>query len=503
MKPTSLLRKGCCLAATAVMSLAPLNGGDQPFLVISDIHFNVYNGLNVNQFKELAGLDVDDWPLFFQGLSQPVVKPGNDSNYSLMTSALAEAAKQIPHTPFIIFPGDFMGHDWQTNYNSLSDQSVEDNPQAFRDFTAKAMQLVVNEIRQRFPKAAFFPTLGNDDSFCQDYWLQPNGEYLAMMTRILAPLTNGAADPEDFEDSFSSLGCFAADLPSFPNHRLISLNTVLWCVSFCDAYFDPLKNNTNCCDCASAGDAPGKAQFAWLEKQLAHAKTHGKKVWLLMHVPPGIDSYKEEKAGGNNAAAHLFTDEFMARYLEILGHYRDILQLSFCGHVHTDDFRVVQVDGEPILFHKIVPAISPIFGNNPAIQIHTADSETGALKNWETRYLSLELAHGSPTNFWTFEYAAADTYGIHDFNAQTVAGLFEAIRGHPDGPESEAYRLFYQASTREIPQSELPVFTCAILNATFDDYRECLTGHGLSPPVRMKSPAELRRLAGGLKPPGG
>lgn len=488
--------------AALLLCLPNLRGEDQPFLVISDIHFNVFNGLDQAQFAELAGLDAAEWPSFFDALDQPVVKQGKDSNYTLMVSALKAAANRLPDAPFVIFPGDFMGHDWQKTYNQLASETLEENPQAFRDFTAKALKLITDEVANHFPDAAFLPTLGNDDAFCQDYWIQPNGEFLAIFTDYLRPLLRGAADPASFQESFSALGCFVADLPSFPNHRLISLNSVLWSASYCDPYFDPSSNNTNCCGCTNAGDAPGKAQFAWFEKQLAAARSDGKKVWLLMHVPPGLDSYKEEKADGNNAAAHLWTIEFTKRYLAVLDEYRDTLQLSFCGHTHVDDYRVDQVDGEPILFHKIIPAVSPIYGNNPAIQVYHADSQTGALTNWQTHFLSLKLASGNtPTNQWADEYDAKETFGLKEFNAETVAKLFESIRKNPAGAESKAYRFYYQVSAAEIPQAELPVYTCAILNATFAAYHSCLTDHGLPAPVQMKSPGELRRLAGGLEPP--
>jgi len=493
----------CALIAATTFCYSILQAEDRSFLVFSDIHFNVYYDLDKAQFQELAGLDVDQWPSFFRALDQPVVELGSDSNYTLMVSALAAAAKRMPDSPFVIFPGDFMGHDWQVNYNGLAAETLEENPRAFRDFTTKALQLIANEFQKAFPNSAILPTLGNDDSFCQDYWIQPQGEFLAAFANIWHPLLSTAADPDDFRESFSALGCFTADLPTLPNHQLISLNSIFWSDSYCDAYHDPVTNKTNCCGCTNAGDAPGKAQFSWLEKQLKGAAAAGKKVWLLMHVPPGLDSYKEEQAGGANVAAHLWTTGFTQQYLTLVAQYRDTLQLSFAGHTHTDDYRVDKVDGEPVLFHKIVPAISPIYGNNPAIQVYHVDSESGVLNNWQTRFLSLKQANGgTPTKVWTDEYDAQKSYGLKIFNAETVAGLFEGIAKDPAGPHSAAYRLFYQVSAHEIPQPELPVYTCAILNATFVAYHTCLTGHGLPAPVQMKSPAELRRLAGGLPPPG-
>lgn len=488
----------CSVAVTTTLWLISSQAEEFRFTVLSDIHFNVYHGLDRAQFAELEGLAVDDWSSFFEALKQPFVAQGQDSNYALMVSALAAASDRLPETPFVLYPGDFLGHEWLANYNRLASQPLEENPEAFRDFTAKALQLMANEFEKAFPNSVVLPTPGNDDSFCGDYWIQPNGGFLSVFAGIWEPLLRDAVEPAGFRKSFKALGCFAADLPGMPGHRLLSLNSVLWSDSYCDSYFDPVKNNVDCCSCSDVGDAPGKMQFEWLEEQLASAAAEDRKVWLLMHIPPGLDSYKEKEADGKSAAANLWTEAFTARYLDVLHRYRDTIRQSFTGHTHTDDYRVDQVGSEPILFHKIVPAVSPVYGNNPAVQFYEADPGTGVLTNWQTHYLSLKRADGGvPTQSWAAEYDARENYGVEVFNAETVSGLFESMRQDPASARSAAYRLFYQVSAREIPPADLPVYTCAILNATFAAYHNCLTNHGLSAPLRMNSPAELRHRAGG------
>ena len=497
------IQRCACALLAALFCLSSLQAEERQFLVISDIHFNVFNDLDKGEFQKLAGMDVSDWPSFFEELNQPVVELGKDSNYTLMVSALAAAAKRFPDSSFVIFPGDFMGHDWQAKYDALASQTVEEDPAAYRAFTSKALQLIAKEFREHFPASTILPTLGNDDAFCSDYWIQPNGAFLKVFGEIWLPLMKDAADPAKFRESFRALGCYVADLPTFPNHRLIALNSVLWSDSYCDVYHDPIESKSNCCECSNLGATPGEAQFAWLERKLAAAKAAGKIVWLLMHVPPGLDSYTEARSGGQNAAAHFWTTDFTARYLDLLGQYRDTIQVSFAGHTHKDDYRIDKIDGLPVLLHKIIPAVSPIFGNNPAIQVYHADSTTGDLINWQTHYLSLEHPNDeAPARNWSDEYDARETYGLDHFNAETVSGLFEAIRTHPDSPHARSYRRFWQMSASVIPQDDLPVYTCAVLNSTFSDYHRCLIEHGLPAPVQIKSPAKLRRMAGGLPDPG-
>ena len=133
---------------------------------------------------------------------------------------------------------------------------------------------------------------------------------------------------------------------------MIALNSVLLSKSYCSSYHAP--GHDDCSTCTDPGAAPGAAGLAWLEQALARASRENKSVWLLMHVPPGIDSYMEDKADGKSLAASLWEPRFLERYLELIHEYRSILKISFAGHTHMDDFRIAHVDGAPVLLHKIV-----------------------------------------------------------------------------------------------------------------------------------------------------
>lgn len=473
------------------------------FLVISDIHFNPFHGLDKAQFETLSSLPADQWPTFFQSLDQPVVRPGDntDTNYALLVSALDAAKRRLPAALFILYPGDFMGHNWQDSYDGLSPQTIEQDPAAFREFTRKALTLVAGEFRQRFPNTPVLATLGNDDSFCEDYWIQPNGEFLSTFADVWQPLLGTTIEPTAFRKSFTGLGAYCADLPGLSGDRLLVLNSVLWSASYCSASHDPNANGHNCCSCTNPGAAPGAAQFGWLETQLAQAAKEKKRVWLLMHVPPGLDSYALDNG---SKVANQWTPNFTSRYLRLIAQYRDTLHTSFTGHTHMDDYRIDRVGVEPVLLHKIAPAVSPIFGNNPAFLVFQFDTESAVISNWQTHYFNLATQSGSPspTGKWGIEYDARKTYGIHEVTAKSIDALFVLMKNDQTGPHVTAYRDFYEVSASSIAQRDLMVYVCAVLNATYDDYHQCVTGHGLPAPKRASEPALLRRAAGGLPVPG-
>ncbi len=44
--------------------------------------------------------------------------------------------------------------------------------------------------------------------------------------------------------------------------------------------------------CGGKADAaPAAAQIAWLKQQLNEARDKKEKVWVMAHIPPGVDSY--------------------------------------------------------------------------------------------------------------------------------------------------------------------------------------------------------------------
>lgn len=464
------------------------------FLVVSDIHFQPFAGLNQEQFKQLAAQPADKWPEFLTTKDRTLGSIGSDSNYHLMTSALDAAKAQNPSPLFILYPGDFLAHQWQEHYEKLAPNSISTDPVAYRRFTMKAIEVIRDEFRIRFPDTPVLATLGNDDSFCGDYWVQPDGQFLDQFAGHWQPMLGDTIHTDAFENSFRSLGAYRADLPGLSSDRLIVLNSVYWSGSYCSSYFDP--KNQNCCECQNPGSNPGNAQMDWLAAELESAHQQQKRVWLMMHVPPGLDSYTEEKDNGRSLAAEMWKPDFMRRYLTLMDNYSDILHISFTGHTHMDDFRIDRIGEKPVLLHKIAPAVSPIFGNNPGFQSFEIDPHTSVISNWKS--YSLNLA-GKPTaTSWQLEYESRTSYQLESLNAQSTEHLFQFMHAHPDSSFAGAYRRHYRMGAAAIPEKDLPIYLCSVLNQTYQQFAACLQHHGLPKPKQAEEPAQVRRHAGGM-----
>jgi len=460
------------------------------FLVISDIHFQPTAGLSKTQFARLASLPSGQWPEMLSSVNSTVGTRGHDSNYRLMISALDAAKKQSPNPQFILYPGDFLAHQWQEHYEKLAPKSIADDPAAYRSFTMTAIEVVALEFQKRFPNVPILATLGNDDSFCGDYWIQPGGEFLTQFADRWEPMLQKTIDEDTFAKSFPALGAYRADLPGLSSVRLLVLNSVYWSGSYCSSYFDPQKHN--CCECEKQNEQPGRTQMDWLQSELESARQQNKRVWLLMHVPPGLDSYLEEKSGGRSLAAEMWKPKFMRRYLKLIQEYQDVLHISFTGHTHMDDFRIDRLEEKPVLLHKIAPAISPIFGNNPGFQVFQIEPGTSAITNWKT--YSLDLA---APEAWRLEYENRTTYQLESLNAQSAEQLFRFMHAHPDSSFAASYRRHYSMGGFVISEKDLPLYLCTVLSATYQQFAACLADKGLAPAKQAEEPAQVRRHASG------
>jgi len=77
------------------------------------------------------------------------------------------------------------------------------------------------------------------------------------------------------------MGIYNMPHPVVPGVRVISLNTAFFSYRYQPASFSQ--------GCAPVASNAANDLLAWLESNLGAARQAHEKVWLLFHVPPGID----------------------------------------------------------------------------------------------------------------------------------------------------------------------------------------------------------------------
>ena len=120
------------------------------------------------------------------------------------------------------------------------------------------------------------------------------------------------------------------------------------------------------------------AKMSWLAKVLAEASRAGERVWLLMHIPVGINDYntvKNEETG--SGPIEFWKPLYTRHFLDLISTHKKTVQVIFAGHTHMDDFRIVGPNGMPLVVSKLVPSSSPIFRKSrfPNLSIRREDRD--------------------------------------------------------------------------------------------------------------------------------
>jgi sphingomyelin phosphodiesterase acid-like 3 len=314
-----------------------------------------------------------------------------------------------------------------------------------------------------------YVALGNNDSGCGDYQLDANSEFLALAgDAIVEGLPR--SEREEARKQFGVGGYYSVNMAApMLNTRLVVVNDL----------FLSTKYNT----CAGKPDpAAGAAQMEWLEQQLKAAREANQKVWVMGHIPPGVDPYTtvskfRDVCGGQPPVSFLASSAMV----DLLTANADIVPLALFGHTHMDEMRLLQQGGEDVkspkedrVALKQVPSISPVDGNKPAFTIAFVDPGTARLKDYEV----IEGADksGAATS-WSKEYDFAQTYNKAEFSAATVEELVEEFKADRFAarPESVAYIRNYYVGDRSPELSPFwPEYVCSLGNQSGKAFAACV-----------------------------
>ena len=447
------------------LSLAPAaeRGESRECLVISDIHFDPF--AETNLFQALTKARVSEWSrILAASLPGGVSQLGSDSNYVLLKSCLAAAVEKCPRPAFILYPGDSLAHNWKARYDQAASRSSVSDPESYREFTRKTIEFLALEFRQHFPDVPILAALGNEDALCGDYEIEPSGKFLAIVADAWLGLVGPAAKARSLRASFERGGYYSVQLPPLYHHRVVVMNSV---------FFSNLYENS----CGSKTENPGEEELAWLRGVLAKASDAGERVWLMMHIPVGINDYntvKNEEAG--SGPVEFWNPAYTRQFLDLMLEHKETVQVVFAGHTHMDDFRVIGTPKGPLVVNKLVPSVSPIFKNNPAFQVYLYDERTGVVIDYQTYYLSNLSTAGRPTTLedlqWLREYNFRSAYRQPGMDIRAVSSIATDLQSDPS--IQDTYMRFYSASgPPAFDKVMLPAYSCAILHTTLEEFEKC------------------------------
>jgi hypothetical protein len=443
------LATGPCAVQAAQLPFT-IGAGQGVFLHVSDLHFNPFADPTI--VRRLIAAPVEQWATIFRASkSTPFWIKNQDTTFPLLASMLAAA--KGPAYDYVLSTGDHLSHDFKDEFIKAGGRDAE-----YGGFVIKTMRFVDRMLKTGFPGIPVIAALGNNDATCDDYELAPNDPMLPVVGRDLPAV---ARHPQALRDYMMG-GSYAVPHPKVAKHDIVVLSDVFLSRKYRDA-------------CGNTGTDPGSAELSWLEWTLYQARLAGRTVTLAMHIPPGIDAFSSTR--DNTCPLKVTTfwqDAYVRRFVALMARYKDQVRISFAGHTHMDDFRAIaDANGTPLLATRITPALTPLFGNNPAFTALLYSRTDASVADYATFYLS-NLAKVGPgvAPEWTLEYTFKDAYKASGYDAASLAALAKSLRTD-DALRASFMRYYAVEGQSSLNASNWNAYSCAQTAITADAFENC------------------------------
>jgi hypothetical protein len=436
-----------------------------PVVVFSDVHFNPF--YDETLFPALVSADASGWASIFKTSS--IIAPsawGSDTNYPLLVLTLSSIKQNLGASPLIIYTGDILGHNFLKTFFKLYDPSNANNPtpadvSAMKAFTDKTVAFFMQQVRSSVGNIPVMFAVGNADSYTG---LGPDSSFLSDTAELYyTQFVNGTVDHQTFLNTFTSGGYYSAE-PAGTNLMVIGLNTF---------EFSPFFGDINASAVA--------AQLAWFDTTLASAQARGKKIWLLMHVPPGADKYataQSADANGHIASAKMmWVQDYQTTFLQILSKYPGLITHTFAAHTHMDEYRIMS----PGNMAYTTPGIAPYFGNNPAFKVFTFSSDNLKANDYTSLNYDLGTMPAQFNSYYTFSTA----YSMQGFLNDSLTQLYPQLA--KNSTKQASYRGSYFSGHsysnptgnefNQITNTTWPVYLCGIRNMEQQELIDCVNAY--------------------------
>jgi sphingomyelin phosphodiesterase acid-like 3 len=488
------------LLRLASLSTAPLSAAAQapshttvPAFLLSDIHLDPFH--DPAKFAALRDTPATGWAAIlyaapsptqaadFARLQSTCSAKGIDTPPALLASSLHAAQQQQPHPLFTTVSGDLLAHQFDCRFHTLAPTAADADYSAF---ASKTVAFIALQLQQTFPHTPIYFALGNNDSGCKDYREDPDSAFLRADAASFSADALTPANRSAILHDFPQLGDYTITLPAPIAHtRLIVLQDI----------FESKRYTA--CNGTSSDDAAAQ-QIAWLRTQLTAARAAHEHVWVMAHIPPGIDAYStfskhRNVCTGQSPEMFLASDALAAT----LSEFPDVIRLALFGHTHMDELRVYRsaagaTTPTGIIPAKLVPSITPVNGNNPAFTLAAIEPSSATLKDYAVYSASNQT--GIDTT-WHEEYRFSTTYHLPDLSGPSLARLTTSFVDDKSGTSaaSKAYQQYFfvgepdaakgvSASMKAAAmQIVWPTYACAITHADAASFRSCACPAAASP----------------------
>ncbi len=467
-------------AKKTVAAAAPVTA-----ILMSDIHFDPFR--DPSKAARLVDAPESEWNAILQDPDAPdqqeaftrLQKGCNeaaiDTPYALFRSSLDAMKEKAADAQFALLSGDLLVHNLACRFKTLMPGRTESE---YKALVAKMTNYVLDQTRLSLKGVTLYVALGNNDSTCRDYALDPNDAYLATTREAaIGWLPNGAQKKTAYVN-YGQRGDYAITmLAPVRRTRLIVLDDLFQSRRYmgCDGKPNP---------------AAVDAQIAWLEKELAGAKQRGERVWVLGHIAPGLDSYTTLLQHKNVCAGELPTMFLSSERMQnVMAKYADVIKLGVFGHTHMDEMRLFggAVDSghltgpEGKVAIKMVPSISPLASFISQFVVAKVDTKAAQMKDY-TVYAASNITGVDAV--WSKVYSYGEAYQEAEFSPKAMDHLIEGFEADPTAHDArtESYLKHIVGGEKALLLKALwPRYSCVMAHHTVESYAACYCAASKTP----------------------
>ncbi|CAJ1399504.1 unnamed protein product [Effrenium voratum] len=438
-------------------------------LWLTDLHGDPFYLTSVRQCQKRTVEELQGFSFGFMGCDPP---------FGLMGSAAA-AARSFTEADaeFVLYTGDFSRHrmlmmeDPYTNVSNI-------------------IGSVAGIIKGHFKNLPnLFGALGNDDNpanyfqnITTDQATNPWFRSVSASMQRANCMSNETRQQYDYGSFFEA---------QYGNLTILSIATVIYSVQHQPSSPSGLPTD------------PFR-QLAWLRRKLGEAFEEDRRVWIVGHIPPGMETF---------GYTQLWHPQYLEAYLEIVQdpELGSVIAAQLFGHVHKEEIRLLPdppPNAGPILLSA---SLSPVYYNQPAFRSVSYDRNTGDVLDFDTFYANVS----SKSNLdWAQGYSFTDLFqtSLTMTGLKQLAGLL--LKG---GEMWEKYTKWYTTTYPNdlmgvgSPRGPLPAdqesyrllrrhqYVCALTIRTASSYQDCVTA-AVRATWTPKTRDESLGAAGGFSP---
>ncbi len=444
---------GCLLLGGRAEAAAP----QQHWLVVSDVHFDPFSDSRI--VGRLVAAPAERWRSVFASAGpMPFSNYGSDTNYPLLESALEGMRNELAAPDVTIVSGDFLAHDFRKKFQAATKLQDE---RSYDTFVDKTMTFLANEFVTAFPHSKFLPAIGNNDSYCGDYASEPNSPFLMHMAQVWSAGV-GAPDGSSWRTQFSAGGYYTVPLP-LANARAVVVNDVFWSQKYTNA-------------CGDKTSDPGGDEMNWLRSTLDGTGPRTP-AWVIGHIPPGVDVFSTLSNGaGTNGVTMMLAERFNDGLIGAIDDAQDVV-MAIAGHTHMNSFRVIGPNpSRAVTPMFVVPAVSPVYSNNPAFTTLDIDGSSAAVTDSRTfvlEDLSALAKDGRRPAKWRREYDFGSVFGHGTIDAPRLEDVEQTM--FRDDRVRMRFEQYYDSESGRVPITD-PVwraYWCGNIALTPTAYTAC------------------------------